>query len=92
MVIPEDKKHLASVNFRAIANANLNMYVLLIQSNKMNEAEPYFLEWDRNQSFAAIKEEEEFNAKVNPSWKFLAKNDPKRMWKRVDYKDLETKA
>ena len=42
MVIPEDKKHLASVHFHAIARANLNMYVLLIQANKMNEAETYF--------------------------------------------------
>ena len=92
MVIPEDKKHLASVNFHAIARANLNMYVLLIQANKMNEAETYFQVWDSNQSFAAIKEEEEFNTKVNPSWKFLAKNDTRKMWKRIDYKDVEAKS
>ena len=39
-----------------------------------------------------MKEDEEFNAQVNTSWKFLAKNNPRKMWKRIDYKDVETKA
>ena len=68
------------------------LYVVLIQANKMNEAETYFQVWDRNQSFAAIKEDEEFNTKVNPSWKFLAKNDTRAMWKRIDYKEVEAKS
>merc|ERR1711973_448245 len=42
VMIPEDKKHLTSYNLRAIAGANLNMYLLLVQSNKMDEAGPYF--------------------------------------------------
>ena len=92
VVIPEDKKHLTSNNFLAIAKANLNMYVLLIQSQRMDEAEPYFQLWDNYQSYAALKEDEEFNAQVNTSWKFLAKNNPRKMWKRIDYKDVETKA
>ena len=45
-VIPDDKKHLTSNNFHAVAKANLNMYVLLIQSNKMEEAKPYLQLWD----------------------------------------------
>ena len=85
MVIPEDKKQLTSVNFHTIACVNLKMYVVLIQANKMNEAETYFQVWGTNQSFAAIKEDEEFKTKVNPSWKFLAKNDTKAMWKWIDY-------
>ena len=53
VVIPEDKKHLTSNNLHAIAKANLNMYVLLIQSQRMDEAEPYFQLWDNYQSYAA---------------------------------------
>ena len=68
------------------------LYVVLIQANKMNEAETYFQVWDTNQSFAAIREDEEFNTKVNPSWKFLAKNDTKAMWKGIDYQDVEAKS
>ena len=90
--IPEDKKHLTSYNLRAVANANLNMYLLLVQSNKMDEAGPYFQLWDSYQSYANIKENEEINSKVNTSWKFMAKNNPKKMWKKIDYKDVNTKA
>ena len=89
--IPEDKKHLTSHNLRAIASANLNMYELLVQSNKMDEASSYFQLWDSYQSYATIKENEEFNAKVNTSWQFLAKNNSKEMWKKIDYKDENTK-
>ena len=29
---------------------------------------------------------------MNPSWKFLAKNDTRAMWKRIDYKEVEAKS
>ena len=35
---------------------------------------------------ATKHEEEEYNTRVNEKWKYCAKNDPKKMWKEIDWK------
>ena len=90
--IPEEKKHLSSQNFKAIAEANLHMYNTSLQRLDPSEnSMKYFDAWAANQGYAAMKEKEEFNEKVNPSWKKVAKDNPKKLWKLIDYKDKNSK-
>ena len=95
MMIPEDKRCLSSSNFRAIAEANLQMYSLSIQRNDDPEQSFVFFEtWSSNIEFAKRKEKEEYNEKVNRSWRSLSKDNPKLLWRRINYKeeDPDTKA
>ena len=86
--IPVDKKDLNSHNFRAIAEANLRMYNLYIQrNNNLDQTAVYYKTWESTLAYAAVKEREECNTKVNISWRFTSKNDPKKLWKMIDYDD-----
>ena len=90
--IPETKKNLQSWNFRAIADANIKMYNVSIQRG--DEAErslEYFQTWKLYNEYAKIKEEEEFNTKINSTWRYKSKHDPKQLWKTIDYKDKNNK-
>ena len=85
--IPDDRQHLSSHNFRAIADANLQMYVLSLQRNDtIVEQSRYFRVWESNLAFAAIKEKLEYNVRRNTSWQYASKNNPKKLWKMIDYK------
>ena len=84
--IPDEKKNLTSRHFQAIATANLNMYSLAIQRNDPG-AMGYYDVWVTNHEYALIREKEEYNEKVNTQWKAMAKDNPKRLWKVIDYKD-----
>ena len=86
--IPPDKVNLTSHNFRAIAEANLNMYILSIQRNDNDTTHlSYFECWKNNVNYAIIKEKQEFNIRRNRSWQHTSKNDPKKMWEMINYKD-----
>jgi hypothetical protein len=84
--IPDEKKNLTSRNFQAIATANLNMYSLAIQRNDPGAID-YYNAWVNNHEYALSKEKEEYNEKVNSQWKTMAKDNPKKLWKVIDYKD-----
>ena len=90
--IPEDKKHLNSHNFRAIANANLRMYDISLQrGDNLEQSKVYYKTWENSMAYLAVKEYEEYNAKVNTTWQFASKSDPKKLWKMIDYNDNESK-
>jgi hypothetical protein len=91
--VPEEKKHLTSHNFHAIADANLRMYTLSLQrDDDPATCDVYYQLWEVNQAYAYIKEKEEYNVRANTSWKYTAKNDPKKLWKKIDYKDKNNKS
>ena len=88
VIIPPDKRNLASVNFRAIADANMNMYTRSIQRNDDAEQRmEYFRVWKCNIEYATQKEKDEYNEKVNVSWRSAAKENPKKLWEMIDYSD-----
>ena len=41
--------------------------------------------WESNMCFSRVKENEEFNSKVNQSWRYMAKDNPKKLWSLIDY-------
>ena len=91
--IPVDKKDLNSHNFRAIAEANLRMYNISIQrNNNLDQTAVYYKTWESTLAYAAVKEREEYNTKVNISWRFTSKNNPKKLWKMIDYDDKGLKS
>ena len=91
--IPVDKKDLNSHNFRAITEANLRMYNISIQrNNNLDQAAVYYTTWESTLAYAAVKEREEYNTKVNISWQFTSKNNPKKLWKMIDYDDKGLKS
>ena len=86
--IPDDKRHLSSRNFQAIANMNLHMYNISILRNDTTENSMKFFDaWVCNHDYAVAKEKVEFNEKVNSSWRLMAKDDPKKLWKKINYKN-----
>ena len=90
--IPEQKEHLTSYNFRAIADANLHMYnISLHRLDPAENSMQFFDAWVANHEYALLKEKTEYNEKVNPSWKKIAKDDPKKLWKKINYKDENNK-
>ena len=92
--IPEDKKNLGPHNFRAIAEINLHMYTSSFQKNEDSAKQlEYYKNWEKNLQYAKIKENEEFNVRMNSSWKYMSKNDPRKMWKAINYGgDTETES
>ena len=77
--------HCSSNNFKAIAHAN---YVNFVRLNELNDdnSKYYQHEWLRYHQIALEKEEEELIGKRSEEWKYLGKNDPKTLWKRIDWK------
>ena len=89
--IPEDKSNCSSRNFLAIADANLMMYSRCVENDAPeNTTMQYLLTWRDNLRYAKVCEEKEYNVRGNISWKCLAKDDPRKMWKKIDYKDNES--
>ena len=90
--IPASKSNCSSKNFNAIADANLKMYTRCVEGDATDDqALPYLLTWQDNKIFADISERTEFNIKNNRSWKCVSKNDPRKMWKVIDYNNKESK-
>ena len=88
IIIPPDKRNLSSLNVCAIANANLEMYTRSIQRNDDAEQSiAYFRAWKSNIEYATQMEKDEYNEKVNVSWRTAAKENPKRLWEMIDYNE-----
>ena len=86
--IPNDLRNLNSQNFRAIAEANLMMYIHSIQREDPGEqSDAYYNIWRSNLEYAIQKEKEEYNEKINVSWRSAAKNNPKKLWEMINYNE-----
>ena len=76
------------MNFRAIAYANMIMYDHCIQRNENSQVTfEYYNVWKANMEYARQKEKDEYNEKVNISWRNVSKEDPKKLWERIEYKE-----
>ena len=76
----------------AIAEANLSTYSRCIENSAPDEtAMNYLLTWRENIEYAKECEKKEYNTRRNDAWKHVAKDNPRKMWKVIDYKDKETK-
>ena len=92
ITIPDNKANCSSKNFMAIAEANLKMYSRCIENSAPEEtAMNYLMTWRDNIAYANECEQKEYNTKRNHAWKHVAKDNPRKMWKIIDYKDKETK-
>ena len=88
VVIPENKSNCSSKNFHAIADANLQMYTKCVEDGVDEEQTlEYLLVWQENKQYAEISEKKEYNVKENVGWKSVSKDDPRKMWKMIDYKE-----
>ena len=77
--------HCSSANFKAIAHANFIQCIRLQDMNDINSRH-YQNEWLRYHQTALETEEEELSEKTNKEWKYVEKNDPKKLWSRIDWK------
>ena len=67
------------------------MYTRCVENNIAEEtAMQYLSVWRDNLMYAKVYEEKEYNVKQNITWKPVAKDDSRKMWKIIDYKDNET--
>ena len=67
------------------------MYSRCIENDIAEDTTQQYLSvWRENLMYAKVSEEKEFNVKQNVTWKSVAKDDPRKMWKIIDYKDNET--
>ena len=74
----------------AIAEANLNMYSRCIENAASDEtAMNYLMTWRENIAYANVCEQKEYNTKRNFAWKHVAKDNPRKLWKVIDYKDTD---
>ena len=48
---------------------------------------PYLIKWANYNELAKMKEDEEYNVRINEKWKHANKHDPKKLWKLIDWKD-----
>ena len=88
ITIPDSKANCSSKNFLAIAEANLNMYSRCIENTASDEtAMNYLMTWRENIAYANVCEQKEYNTKRNFAMKHVAKDNPRKMWKVIDYKD-----
>lgn len=53
------------------------------RGNSTDQSSVFYNIWETNLNFAFIKKKEEYNTKVNNSWKYVSKNDPRKMWKMM---------
>ena len=76
-----------SANYKAIAKTNFLQYQRLLTSGCIEEEyKTYRDTWIEAEQLTVRYEEEEYNTRVNERWKYCAKNDPKKMWKEIDWK------
>ena len=75
-----------SVNYHAIAQTNFLQYErLLAEGYTEEEYHTYRDTWIEAAQMASKLEEEEYNTATNERWRNCAKNDPKKMWKEIDW-------
>ena len=77
-----------SHNLQAIAEMNFYTFNVLMDSNASQEEYiPYLEQYNKYRELAIIKQDEEFNTKTNNKWKNMNKNDTKKLWQCIDWKD-----
>ena len=87
-MIPAEKSNCSSKNFQAIANANLRMYTLCVEKEAPDDQTMQYLAvWQENKLYCEASERKEYNEKENTTWKTVSKDDPRKMWKTINYKD-----
>ena len=75
-----------SSNFKAIAEANMSTYTILVNAGERTENCAVYLEnWKKYEELAVQVENSEINAAVNTSWKNCRK-DGKALWEMIDWK------
>ena len=85
ITIPDNKANCSSKNFLAIAEANLSMYSRCIESSAPDEtALNYLMTWRENIAYASECEKKEYNTRRNDAWKYVAKDNPRKMWRVID--------
>ena len=75
-----------SSNFKAIAEANKQQYTRCSSNDDHTAAEHYRREWLAYHEIAIRKEEEELSDAKVKRWRYLVKNDTKKLWKYIDWK------
>ena len=56
----------------------------------IDEMLQYLLCWQENEQYAKISDEKEYNMKTKTNkWEYNAKNDSRKMWKRIDYREKD---
>ena len=87
VLIPAPNPNCTSKNIRAICAAHFYLYTHKISckspTDEINDAAKMW--WDYN-CLAQDMERKEYNTKVNKKWANCKKNDPRQMWKMVDWK------
>ena len=53
------------------------------------EYRPYLLQWIKYCEMAKMKQKEEYNIRINKNWKNTDKNDTKKLWKLINWKDKQ---
>ena len=86
-VIPAPNTNCTSKHIHAISAAHYNLYIWKINNNAPTEEinETARTWWDYN-CLALEMEKKEYNTKVNKKWAHCKKNDPRQMWKMIDWK------
>ena len=87
-----NKSNCSSKTFLAIAESNLKLPFRCIENNEPKDTTmKHLMVWRENLAYADAGEELEYNTRNNASWKRVSKNDLRKMWKLIDYKDKEAK-
>ena len=81
-----DSKH-----FKSIAEANELCYQFHLEKRNISVAYNYRDLWLKYQELAYIKEDEEIVKSKCSQWKALNKENPKKMWELIDWKDSSSK-
>lgn len=78
----------SSANFKAIANANHFCYQYLISTYGMSSSSNYYWnQWIHFSHLARVKENEEYNCKFNKKWHNCDKNNSKKLWQLINWKE-----
>ena len=77
-----------SKNFKAIAEAHHAQHIRL-EYTSPEESNYYKNQWLYYQQIAMIKEEEEYSKYKSKKWYKIYKNDPKEVWKMLNWKGCE---
>lgn len=76
-----------SRNFKAIADAHLNLYISKYLANEDYQViENCAQNWWFYHQLAIQREKSEYNFYKNQNWRYLDKNDGRKFWKQIDWK------
>ena len=83
-------KHQNSDHLQAIADINYYTFDYLMNRNAdETEYRPYLLQWIKYCEMAKMKQEEEYYIRINKNWKNTNKNETKKLWKLINWKDKQ---